>query len=46
MEKLILNIHYNPGFVNEQNISIGAFKNEVTTLDILLKSTDTEPKKK
>ena len=45
MDKLILNIPLQSGFVNGQNISIGAFKNEVTTLDILLKSTDTEPRK-
>ena len=45
MEKLILNIPLQSGFVNGQNISIGAFKNEVTTLDILLQSTDTEPRK-
>ena len=43
IEKLILNIPLQDAFVNEQNISIAAFENEVFSKDFLLNSTDTEP---
>ena len=44
MEKLVLNIPLVDSFVNEQNISIAAFKNVVFSKNFLLNSTDTEPK--
>jgi len=43
LEKLILNIPLQDSFVNEQNISIAAFENEVYSKNFLLNSTDTEP---
>jgi len=43
LEKLILNIPLQDSFVNEQNISIAAFKNAVFSKNFLLNSTDTEP---
>jgi hypothetical protein len=43
MEKLILNIPLTDNFVNEQNISIAAFKDESYSKNFLLNSTDTEP---
>ena len=44
MEKLVLNVPLTDSFVNEQNISIAAFKGVTYTKDFLLSSTDTEPK--
>ena len=44
MEKLVLNVPLQTSFVNEQNISIAAFKGVTYTKDFLLSSTDTEPK--
>jgi len=44
MEKLVLNIPLVDSFVNEQNISIAAFKDVPESKNFLLNSTDTEPK--
>ena len=44
LEKIVLNIPLQDSFVNEQNISIAAFENEVYSKNFLLNSTDTEPK--
>ncbi len=43
MEKLVLNIPLVDSFVNEQNISIAAFKDIPESKNFLLNSTDTEP---
>lgn len=44
LEKLVLNIPLVDSFVNEQNISIAAFKDIPESKNFLLNSTDTEPK--
>ena len=43
MEKLVLNIPLTDSFVNEQNISIAAFKDASYSKNFLLNSTDTQP---